>query len=267
MKQLLDFAINTAKTAGDITLQYFGNNPKVELKPDQTPVTIADRACEESIIKSIQKDCPDDAILGEEFGEIAGKSEFKWIIDPIDGTKSFIRGIPMYATLLGLEKAGECVLGVVYAPAMNEVVYATKGGGCFCNAASRQAAGFIGERIYASKVDKLDDSLMLYGGFNIFVKRGMLELFMELANRTWIQRGYADYFGHILLAKGCSELMVEPAIAPWDLAAIKVIVEEAGGKLTDFDGNPTIYSDTAISSNGRIHGELLDVIKEKWQKS
>lgn len=250
MKQLLDFAIATAKTAGEITLEYFGNRPEVELKPDQTPVTIADKACEERIIKSIQKDYPDDAILGEEFGETSGKSEFKWIIDPIDGTKSFIRGIPMYATLIGLEKAGECVLGVVYAPAMNELVHATKGGGCFAN----------GKRIFASEIDQLDEALMLYGGFNIFKQRGMLELFLELTRRTWIQRGYADYFGHILLAKGCAELMVEPAIAPWDIAAIKVIVEEAGGKLTDFDGNPTIYSDTAISTNGRIHEELLDVI-------
>ncbi len=253
MKQLLDFAIASAKKAGDITLEYFGHRPKVELKADQTPVTIADKTCEESIINNIQKHHPDDAILGEESGEIAGKSEFKWIIDPIDGTKSFIRGIPMYATLIGLEKAGECVLGVVYAPAMNEVVYATKGGGCFAN----------GERIFVSEVDKLNESLMLYGGFNIFDKRGMLKLFMELARQTQIQRGYADYFGHILLAKGCAELMVEPEIAPWDIAAIKVIVEEAGGLLTDFDGNPTIYSDTAIASNGRIHDEVLEIIRAK----
>jgi len=251
MKQLLDFAIATAKTAGDITLKYFGQRPKVELKPDQTPVTIADKVCEKTIIESIRKQYPDDAILGEESGEIAGKSEFKWIIDPIDGTKSFIRGIPMYATLIGLEKAGECVLGVVYAPAMGEIVHATKGGGCFAN----------GEQIFVSEIDKLDESLMLYGGFNIFERRGMLKLFLELAHRTKIQRGYADYFGHILLAKGCSELMVEPEIAPWDIAAIKVIVEEAGGLLTDFDGNPTIYSDTAIASNGRIHDELLELIR------
>ncbi len=252
MKEILDFAITTVKAAGDITLQYFGNNPDVELKPDQTPVTQADKACEAAIISCIQKHFPDDTILGEESGEIAGKSEFKWILDPIDGTKSFIHGIPIYATLLGVEKAGECVVGVAYAPAMNELTYASKGGGCYIN----------GEPVAVSEIGNLDKSMLFYTSFRGFYNCDMHELFLQLMHRTELQRGLPDYYGHILIAKGCGEVMVEPLVSPWDIAALKVIIEEAGGRLTDFDGRPTIYSGCAVTSNGKVHDEVLDIIRK-----
>jgi len=250
MKELLDFAIATAKRAGDITLEYFGRRPQVEWKIDRTPVTQADKACEEKIIASIQKDYPDHAILGEEFGTFEGQSDFKWIIDPIDGTKNFIRGIPMYGTLIGLEKAGECVLGVAYSPALNDLVYAAKGNGCFAN----------GNRVNISEIGSLGEALMLYGSFKAFDDRGWRDLFFWFAERTIDQRGYGDYYGYTLIARGCSEFMLEAAVSPWDLAAIKIIVEEAGGRFTNFDGESTIYSPTAVASNGLMHDIILDVI-------
>jgi len=252
MKELLDFAIETAKTAGDITLEYFGRRPQIEWKIDRTPVTQADKACEEKIIANIQKHYPDHAILGEEFGMIEGKSDFKWIIDPIDGTKNFIRGIPMYGTLIGLEKSGECVLGVAYSPALKELVYAAKGSGCFAN----------GNRVTVSKIGNVNESLMLYGSFKAFDDGGWRNLFFWLAERTTDQRGYGDYYGYTLIAKGCGEFMLEAAVSPWDLAAIKIIIEEAGGRFTNFDGESTIYSPTAVASNGLVHDIVLDAIQK-----
>jgi histidinol-phosphatase len=188
--------------------------------------------------------------VGEEYGEQPGAEPARWIIDPIDGTKSFIRGIPFFACLIGLEEDGEITAGVIYAPATGDLLYAQKGAGAFDGGAA----------IRVSTVATVADSMLVFGGAGVFRAAGRWKAYERLVDASARQRGYGDYFGYTFVARGQAEAMIDVDLKPWDLAALKIIVEEAGGRFTDFEGRPTIYGGSAIASNGRIHDELRERI-------
>ncbi|MGH7266205.1 MAG: inositol monophosphatase family protein [Candidatus Rokuibacteriota bacterium] len=250
---LLDAALDAARAAGALALRYFSGGVEVSLKADQTPVTRADREAEQAIVERLRPTFPDVGFLGEEYGEQGGQRR-RWIVDPIDGTKNFVRGIPYWATLLALEEDGDVTLGVVHAPATGDLLWARRGRGAFAH-----------ERpLRVSTVDRLADATLLHSSLSwlrTLRPAGYWDGFLRLVDRTERQRGFGDYFGYTFVLRGQAELMLEADLKPWDLAPFKVLFEEAGGRLTDFEGQPTIYSGTALASNGRVHREALAVLR------
>jgi histidinol-phosphatase len=220
------------------------------MKADQTPVTLADQESEKAIVEILGKATPDCGFLGEEFGA-KGPQERRWIIDPIDGTRNFVRQIPVWATLIGLEEAGEITAGVVYNPVTDEMHAARRGGGAFLN----------GERIHVSSTGALEKATFLHAGLGIVREAGWWDGFARLIDGTLSQRGFGDYLGYALVAAGKAEIYAELDLKPWDLAPCKILVEEAGGRFTDFDGRPTIYSGTAFASNGHLHDVALGLLR------
>lgn len=251
IRDLLDFAVDTAWQAGKITLEYFQTHLTVSLKEDMSPVTIADKRVEERIRELICSRFKDHSITGEEFGEQVGSSPYRWFIDPIDGTRSFIHGVGLYGILLGLEKGGKCLLGVANFPALNEIVYAAKGLGCYWN----------GRLTRVSRVSALKEALLTMTDVSALHQFGKGEAFERLTVATGLQRTWGDCYGHILVATGRAEIMLDPKMNVWDCAALLPILEEAGGTFTDWSGNPTIRGGNAISTNGVLFDEVLKIIK------
>jgi len=245
-QKALDAAVEAARAAGAIALKYFRGRFEVMLKPDATPVTQADREAERAIVEILGRAFPDHGVLGEEFGG-HGSTEVRWIIDPIDGTKNFVRGIPVWATLIGLEERGEITVGVIHNPVTGELYTARRGGGAFLN----------GERIRVSAIAELGGATLVHAGLGLFREAGRWESFVRLVDATERQRGFGDYSGYGLVAEGKAELYLEVDLKPWDLAPCKILVEEAGGRFSDLDGRPTIYSGTALATNGRLHDAAL----------
>lgn len=245
MDRRLEVAIAAAKAGGEVALSYFRTRLTVEHKVDRSPVTVADRETERRIVEVLRREFPGYGVLGEEMGEVSG-GRARWIVDPIDGTKSFIRGIPFFASLIGLEEDGEITAGVVHAPATGDLLYARKGAGAFDNAGP----------IRVSSAATVGESMLVFGGAGVFRKAGRWKAFERLVDASARQRGYGDYFGYTFVMRGQAEAMIDVDLKPWDLAALKIIVEEAGGRFTDFEGRPTIYGGSAIASNGLIHEEL-----------
>jgi histidinol-phosphatase len=249
MDRRLEVAIAAARAGGEVALRYFRSGVAVERKRDATPVTIADREAEQRVAEVLRAAFPEHGILGEEFGERAGRGA-RWIIDPIDGTKSFIRGIPYFATLVALEEEGEVTTGAIYAPALDELLYAQKGGGAFDQSGP----------VRVSDVVSLRHAMLVFGGANVLRQAGRWDAYERLVDASARQRGYGDYFGYTFVARGQAEAMIDVDLKPWDLAALKIIIEEAGGRFTDFTGRPTIHGGTAVASNGRVHDEILAFI-------
>ena len=249
-QKALDAAVEAARAAGAIALKYFRGRFEVTLKPDATPVTQADREAELAIVEILGRAFPDHGVLGEEFGG-HGSTEVRWIIDPIDGTKNFVRGIPVWATLIGLEERGEITVGVIHNPVTGELYTARRGGGAFLN----------GERIHVSAIAELGGATLVHAGLGLFREAGRWESFVRLVDATERQRGFGDYSGYGLVAEGKAELYLEVDLKPWDLAPCKILVEEAGGRFSDLDGRPTIYSGTALATNGRLHDAALALLR------
>jgi histidinol-phosphatase len=222
----------------------------VESKPDLTPVTEADRAAENTLRARIEAERPGDGVIGEEYGETRGNGDRRWILDPIDGTKSFVRGIPAWGTLIALEHAGEIVVGVVSAPALRRRWWAARGRGAFAD----------GEPIRVSQVRAIEDALLCYTSMVAFDEHGLGEEFRSLAARCWAARGFSDYWAHVLVAEGSADIAVEPVMNLWDNAPLQVIVEEAGGRFTDLEGRPRVDGGNAVTTNGRLHEAVLEVI-------
>ncbi len=252
MSPRLRFAIDAVRKAGQSTLEHFQSGVAVEYKSDASPVTIADQNAEQILRDAINAHYPGETILGEEQG-LTGTGDTRWIIDPIDGTKSFICGVPLYATLLSYEVDGVPQLGVSYFPALDEMVYAEHGQGSFMN----------DKPVRVTSRDTTKGSFLSCGGLNSMVKYGRWNQFEELSAHAVATRTWSDAYGHCLVATGRIDAMIDPVVSRWDLSAIKIIVEEAGGRFTDFKGgNPFDKGDfglEAISSNGHIHKELLQV--------
>jgi len=250
MDRRLEVAIAAAKTGGEVALRHYRGGFEVERKADSSPVTIADREAEKAMTALLRRAFPDHGVLGEELGA-SGSDKVRWIIDPIDGTKSFVRGIPFFASLVALEEEGEITTGAIYAPVGRELLYAQKGAGAF------DADG----RLRVSEIAELGEAMIVHGGLVHLQDRGHWEAFGELARRSGRLRGYGDYFGYTFVARGQAEAMVDVDVKPWDLAALKVIIEEAGGGFTDFSGQPTIYGGSAIASNGLVHESVLSILR------
>jgi histidinol-phosphatase len=220
-------------------------------KPDRTPVTEADHAVETAVRDALAAARPGDVVVGEEFG-VTGVGARRWIVDPIDGTKSYLRGSPPWATLLALEDGGDLVLGVVSAPALARRWWGTRGGGAFVN----------GEPIAVSQVAVLDDALLCHADVLSYEAFGCGPEFDALTRRVWDRRGFGDFWGHMLVAEGIADVMIEPVLNVWDVAALIPIVEEAGGRVTDRRGEVRADGGNAVTTNGLLHDAVLDIVRE-----
>ncbi|HLA10157.1 MAG TPA: inositol monophosphatase family protein [Pyrinomonadaceae bacterium] len=251
LKQLLDFAVRLANKAGEIAQQYFNTACHVERKSDYSLVTVADREIEDYLRNVIQAAFPDDSILGEEGSDKVGHSNRRWIIDPIDGTFSFVHRVPLFAVMIGLEIADEAVLGVVKLPALDEIIYAAKGLGCFFN----------GEPTRVSLTNSLRDALLLSTDFRACARHGFAEAGASLQSQAEECRGWGDAYGHVLVATGRADVMLDPVMNVWDCAALLPILEEAGGRFTDWQGQRTIHGGNAISTNALLFDEVMNTIR------
>ncbi len=247
----LKFAVEISRGAGDITLKYFRNSPDTSKKSDGSFVTIADREAEAYLRKRILERFPDDGILGEEEGETKGGSRRRWILDPIDGTFAFVHGVPFYGVLIGLEIDGEPSAGVVNIPALDEIVYAAKGLGCFLN----------GNSVRVSRTGRLEEGLLLCTDFNACHKYGVGPAVDELQRRAKTSRTWGDCYGYVLVATGRAEVMLDPVMNIWDCAPLLPIMEEAGGTFTDLSGNRTVNGGNAIATNGLLFDEVMKVVE------
>ena len=250
LEELLDFAIQLARGAGEISLKYFKKSLQPERKGDGSPVTIADREAERFIRARVEEKFPEDAILGEEEAARAGHSGRQWIIDPIDGTYAFIHGVPLYGVLIGLEINGEVLLGVVNLPALGEIVYAARGMGCFWNDV----------RACVSQTERLEDALLLSTDFGTCERYGFGAAAEILQGRADARRTWGDCYGHVLVATGRAEVMLDPVMNDWDCAPLLPIMEEAGGTFTDWKGRRTIRGGNAISTNGALFAEVMKIV-------
>jgi myo-inositol-1(or 4)-monophosphatase len=249
LEELLTVAMDAAYTGGKRTLAYFNAGVTVETKADDTPVTIADREAEATIRAIIHARYPNHSILGEEGGATDGDPNYRWIIDPLDGTKSFVRGVPLYGTLVGLEVGGVPQVGAVYMPALNEMLSAATGLGCRWN----------GRPARVSSVDKLEDATVSTTSSESTRKRG--GMWDRLTSRVKLARGWSDVYGYALVATGRIDIMLDAAINPWDCAPLLPIMQEAGGKFTDWNGVPTIHGRDAFASNGVLHDSVLEILR------
>jgi histidinol-phosphatase len=247
-RSLLDDAVALARDAGRLTLQWFRSHDlAVDSKGDGTPVTAADRAAERFVREQLAARHPDDAVVGEEEADSSGTSGRRWIVDPIDGTKAFTRGVPLYSTLLAYEDEHGPAIGVIDLPALGETVFAGRGLGCFCN----------DEQVHVSDRDRLRGSYLTTSGFDYWSDGALAAVHQSgLFMRTW-----GDGYGYALVATGRVEAMVDPVAAAWDVAAMPVIIGEAGGQFTDFDGNPRIDGGNGLATNGTLHREVLELVR------
>ena len=243
MNDDLRLALALADEADAITMRYFQSAAlAVRTKTDRTPVSEADEAVERMIRERLERERPDDGILGEEFGS-RGDATRRWIIDPIDATKNYVRGIPVFATLIALDG----LAGVVSAPAIGRRWWASRGDGAFCN----------GKEIHVSTIGNINDAQLCYDDITGFERFGIGRRFLDLVRRCGRTRGFGDFWSHMLVAEGAAEIAVEPEVAHWDMAAVKIIVEEAGGRFTNLDGETRADGGSGLSTNGLLHDEVL----------
>lgn len=252
LKREMEFARDLVVEAGEVTLRYFQRGVATEWKKDATPVTVADIEAENFIRQRLAAEFPLDGVLGEEKGEQTGSSGRVWIIDPIDGTKSFIQGVPLYGVLLALEDNGESVVGAIGLPGLDEVVFAARGEGCWWN----------DHRAKVSAVDVLSESCIAYTSFMSFetVSPQGGAIRERLAKSARLLRGWGDAYGYALVATGRAEAMIDPIISPWDIAPMLPIMEEAGGRFSDWLGTRGGRVKNAVASNGRLHDDILAIL-------
>jgi len=248
-------AVAAARAAGAVARGYFGTGVRIEWKGEgaaRSPVTIADREAEQAARMVISGRFPGHGFLGEEFGE-TGSRTTRWILDPIDGTANFIRGIPFFGALVALEEDGVITAAATYNPIFDEMAWALRGGGAFRN----------GEAIRVSSLADLAAALVVHSSAGEFVRRGVggPHGLNRLLRRVGRDRGFGDYYGYVLVAAGQAEAMLDPYAAPWDLAAPKLLVEEAGGRFTSLGGNDSIYERGAVATNGSLHEAVLELIR------
>lgn len=247
--------VDEVLAAGEEALRLYraGAANRSKRKPDRSPVTEADETVEKRLSMYLRKRYPEAGFLGEETGA-AGPSEagLRWVVDPIDGTRAFIRGIPTWSILVGLEADGRPVLGVAYMPGDDDLFIAIDGEGAWGN----------GRPLHVSRVDSLDDAVVSHGALSQFTDLQLGHLLPRLGQRTYTQRGFADFDGYRQLLLGRLDAMVDPGVAPWDICAAAVLVREAGGRLTDLEGDETIHGGGALASNGAVHDALLALLAE-----
>jgi histidinol phosphatase-like enzyme (inositol monophosphatase family) len=253
----LNFAVEIARDAGDFTLQHFRRaDLQVEQKADQSPVTVADRGAEDLLRKRIGERFPNDAILGEECGVTEGTSGYQWVLDPIDGTKSFIHGVPLYTTLVAVLRDEHPLIGVIHSPATAETAFAASGAGCRY-LASKDADP---RPARVSQVPRLGEGLLLTTEVRTFTDgrpRDAMHVYQSLERAARLTRTWGDGYGYLMVATGRAEVMIDPEMELWDLAALQPVIEEAGGSFTDWQGRRTVHSRDAIATNGLVTEEVL----------
>lgn len=258
LKARLEMALSASEKASVLIMQHYQSpDLQVDRKNDDSPVTIADRGAEEILRAEITLAFPDDSIMGEELPAVEGTNEFKWILDPIDGTKPYTQGVPLFGTLLGLEENGKLVLGVCRFPALDEVVYAIKGDGAWWKIRDQEP-----RRAKASDKTKLSDSVFCTTTMTRWETIGKQKAYEYLCRNSYLARGWGDCYGHMLVATGRAEVMVDPVLSPWDAAALVPILEEAGGHWIDFDGKPSIYTGNGMAVNAALKDEVLQIISQ-----
>jgi histidinol-phosphatase len=255
----MSLALEAALEAGRHTLRYFRQAElAVEQKADASPVTIADREAELLLRERIAAAFPDDAILGEEFPERPGTSGYRWILDPVDGTKSFIHGVPLYGTMVAVEHGGRSILGVVYVPSMDECVYAEAGHGAW------HQLGLEPVRpARVSRTATIAESLFVTSEVANFRDKDRLDAYLRLDEACRLSRTWGDCFGYLLVATGRAEVMIDPVMNLWDAAALQPILEEAGGTFTNWQGERTIYDGEGIATNGLVLKEVLEITQDQ----
>ena len=251
IEELTDFAESLARAAGAVTLRYFGTGVDPEEKADGTPVTVADREAESLLRERIRERYPHHGILGEEFGVDRPDAPVRWILDPIDGTKSFVHGVPLYGVLIGVEIDGKAAVGVAHLPALQETVSAGRGFGCSWNG--------VGASV--SHVDRIEDAVVLGTDAESADAQGIGPGWRALAERASFVRTWGDCYGHVLVATGRAEIMVDPILSAWDASPFLPILTEAGGQFTDLDGVATIHGGSAVASNGILHEDALRLLR------
>jgi myo-inositol-1(or 4)-monophosphatase len=258
IQNLLTLALQATTIAKGEIMSHYGQNVSVEWKPDNTPVTIADRNAEQAVRDFFAKETPGFGFIGEEFGRTDPQAEYQWILDPIDGTKSFVRGVPLFGTILGLYQAGTPLLGIIALPALNSVLHASQGAGAWVD----------GVRVNTSKVSRLEESTVLSGTINTMEARGYGEAFARVRKSAQLYRGWGDCYGYYLVACGRAEVMVDPVVSIWDISAMPVIFAEAGGQFSEISGNTRLLDDsghiiagpegyTGVATNGILHSAVL----------
>ena len=266
-RRRLELAMQVAKTAGRQILRSFQDERlAVEQKVDRSVVTEADRAAETLLRQTILHAFADDTVVGEEHGTSPGSSGWTWYLDPIDGTQAFVRGVPLFGTLIGIEYNGESRAGVICLPALGEMVYAARGHGCHWVRGMQPEgdSGFsAGEKqlAHVSKVAALPDALFLTSWMQSFFETGTIPKFLRLSEATGVTRGWGDCYGYTLVATGRAEIMVDPVLNVWDAGPMLVVLEEAGGCYTTFAGKPDIHGGTGVATNGLLHKAVLEILK------
>ena len=262
----LELALEAARAAGGVTLRYFQSGDLGERrKDDGSPVTLADTEAERTLRAAIAEAFPDDAIVGEELGETegrgggkgAGTDSFRWVLDPIDGTVSFVHGVPLYGVLVGIFQGDSPVAGVIHMPALAETVYAALDGGAWWIPGAGQDA----RPARLSTVDRLGEAMVLTTGLEYFVQMGTEAVFTRLSEQCKRVRGWSDCYAHVLLATGRCDAVVEPTVKIWDVAPLPAILGELGGVVSDWHGEHDLVSGHAIATNGHVHGQLLEVVR------
>lgn len=253
MRADLEVALELAQRADAITLDRFGAlDLRIDTKPDLTPVTDADEAVEADLRAVLARERPDDEVLGEEYGGAATFSGRQWVIDPIDGTKNFVRGVPVWASLIALLEDGVPVVGVVSAPALNRRWWAAAGLGAFA-----AVGGAAPRRLSVSAVAELNSASLSFSSLSGWADLGRRDAFIGLTDAVWRVRGYGDFFSYCLVAEGAVDIAAEPEVKLWDLAPLDILIREAGGKFTGLDGSPGPHGGTAVATNGLLHDEVL----------
>lgn len=250
MSSELKVAIAAAKAGAKVAIKYFNRNPKVTVKPDNSPVTQADKEAQQAIINVINNHFPGSKFLAEEAKATKVAGDF-WVIDPIDGTKNFIRGLPFWGVEIAFVKDNQIVVGVTYSPCFDELLYAEKSQGAYIN----------GKRVSVSKIKRLSEAFLVHGTVSYFDKTGpnLLQLF----DKVYRERGYADFYGYGLVAQGKVDIMMDARNGPWDIAPVKIIIEEAGGKVTNFQGQDWQLTDTtAVATNGLLHDQIIKILNK-----
>ena len=247
---MLDIAIDAAKQAGALALKYFKSQPRVTYKPDKSPVTKADIETEKLIRKIISRKYPDHGIIGEELPPKNPKAKYKWVIDPIDGTKMFVRQIPLWSTLLALLENDKPIIGIIYLPAIENLYHAQKGKGAFLN----------GHKIHVSKVTDINYCFLSHGSIKRFIEINRVNDLLDLVKKAHAIRGFSDADAYSYVASGKIDIHISGGEKIHDIAAPAILIEEAGGKFTDFNGKSSLTSGNAVATNGILHSQVLKIL-------
>ncbi len=251
-----------ARDAARRTLDFFGDSAlKIDRKGDATPVTEADRSAERLIRNELANSFGTDAILGEEFQETFGTSGYRWIVDPIDGTKTFICGVPLYTTLLGLEFDSQLIGGAIIVPALDESLVAATG----CGAWHRHSQAQSWQPARVSTCDRLENAVFVTSQVDTFAARTAGSCYESIQSAVSITRTWGDAYGYLLVATGRADIMIDPIVSPWDIAAVMPVIREAGGRFTDWSGGESIHGSNAIGTNGLLHDRVLEMVDRNEQ--